>query len=226
MPGDEAVVFDVNETLLDLSALATRFETVLPADLMGLWFSILLRNSMVASLTGEYDSFDKHGVDALMTTARGAGRQASYEEAEMVVAGLKELPPHPDAAPALATLVNRGIRVAALTNSSHEVVAAQLENAGLIGYFESVFSVEAVSVFKPAPETYLYAASELGIEIGSMWMVAAHDWDITGAIRAGANGVFVARRNEKPGRLSARPNIIASGLDEAVGAVVAVIGSG
>ena len=69
----EVVVFDVNETLLDLRALAPRFELLLPATLMGEWFSRMLRNSLVASLTGSYASFDRQGVDALLATAGSAG---------------------------------------------------------------------------------------------------------------------------------------------------------
>ena len=38
-----------------------------------------------------------------------------------------------------------------------------LERAGLGGFFERSFSVEAVRRFKPAPETYRLVAREIGI---------------------------------------------------------------
>ena len=69
----EVIVFDVNETLLDLRALAPRFEKILPVGLMGEWFSRMLRNSLVASITGSYAPFNRQGLDALLSTAGGAG---------------------------------------------------------------------------------------------------------------------------------------------------------
>jgi 2-haloacid dehalogenase len=204
----EVLVFDVNETLLDLRALAPRFELLLPATLMGQWFSQMLRNSLVASLTGSYASFDRQGVDALLATARSAGVVATEAQAEDVVAGMNELPPHPDVLPALQRLAAAGYRMATLTNSAAAVVIAQIRNAGLSPFFERLLSVDEIQVFKPAPETYRYAAAELDVPIDRIRLVAAHDWDVTGAIRAGARAAFVARRGAVLGPLSETPDII------------------
>jgi len=51
-------------------------------------------------------------------------------------------------------------------------------------------------------------------------MVAAHDWDITGAIRAGAQGVFVARKGEIPGLRDENPNAIVPDLLAAAEVVI------
>jgi len=50
-----------------------------------------------------------------------------------------------------------------------------------------------VGVFKPAPQPYRMAAERLGVPIERVRVVAAHDWDVAGAIRAGASAAFVAR---------------------------------
>ncbi len=204
----EVLVFDVNETLLDLGALRSRFEQVLgDAALLPQWFGQMLRNSLVATVTKTYAPFDVQGVAALRLTAQRAGIDLSLEDCGAVMGEMKELPPHPDVVPALRRLERAGFRMATLTNSPPPMVEAQIHNAGLDEFFERLLSVESVRLFKPAPETYEYAAEQLGVDIGDIRLVAAHDWDITGAIRAGAKGAFVARPGMLLGDLSERPDI-------------------
>jgi 2-haloacid dehalogenase len=205
---NDVVVFDVNETLLDLGALAPRFEELLPVGLMGLWFTRMLHNSLVASMTNSYAPFDRQGVDALMTTGRGVGVEVTERQAAEVVAGMTELPPHPDVIPALQRLAEGGYRMAAFTNSSRPVATAQIDNAGLRPFFDRVLSVDEIRLFKPAPEVYRFAAAQLGVSIGNILMVAAHGWDVTGAIRAGARGAFVARHDAVLGPLAEIPDIV------------------
>jgi 2-haloacid dehalogenase len=53
-----------------------------------------------------------------------------------------------------------------------------------------------------------------------MRLVAAHDWDVTGAIRAGARAAFVARPGKALGPLSEKPDIVAPDLLTAAKAIV------
>ena len=109
-------------------------------------------------------------------------------------------------------LRNAGLRLATLTNSPPDVLKDQLTNAGLIDLFERTLSVDSTQRFKPAPETYRYAATELGVETSDLRLVAAHDWDIAGAMRAGCAGAFVARPGMVLGPLQMRPDIIGADL--------------
>ena len=70
---------------------------------------------------------------------------------------------------------------------------SQLENAGVAPFFEQVLSVEQTSKFKPAREVYEMAAERLGVAPAAMTTVAAHDWDIAGAMSIGCRGPYVTR---------------------------------
>jgi 2-haloacid dehalogenase len=189
-----AIVFDVNETLLDLRAMRPRFEEVLGSTgLLGAWFGQLLRHSLVATLTDSYQPFDVLGVDALRLVAAKGGIGLSEEDAVRVVDGMRHLPPHPDVRPAISRLRDHGFRIATLTNSPLHLLTDQLANAGIADLFDMTMSVDPVHKFKPHPATYRSGAERLEIDISGMRLVAAHDWDVTGAIRAGAAGAFVAR---------------------------------
>src|SRR5690606_32436211 len=113
------------------------------------------------------------GAEVLRTMASRGGHDLSGEEAQGLMEGMGDLPAHPDARPGLEALAGKGVRLAALTNSSSELAPRQLERAGLADLFERIMSVDAVGRFKPAPEVYHHSAEECGSAIEAMTMVAA-----------------------------------------------------
>jgi 2-haloacid dehalogenase len=190
----QVLIFDVNETLLDLSAMEPSFVEIFgSAEPVGEWFARLLHGSLVANHTNSYRSFGLIATEALKTLAARKGIEISLNGAAEVVANLRRLPPHPDVPGALEGLRASGFRLVTLTNGSADAIAEQLQHSGLAGYFERSLSVDAVRRFKPAPEVYRHAASELEIEMDEGMMVAAHDWDILGARSAGMPGAFIKR---------------------------------
>jgi 2-haloacid dehalogenase len=205
----KVVVFDVNETLLDLSPLRPRFESVFgSADPIGEWFARLLHGSLVANHTDNYRPFGMIGVEALLVTAQRRGVTLDPEQASDIVAELRRLPPHPDVPAGLEALRGAGFRMVTLTNSSIDAVTAQLENASLASFFEASLSVDAVRRFKPAPEVYRNAATTLESEVDELLLVAAHDWDIIGARAVGMPGAFIARPGVVWGLPDPQPDIV------------------
>ncbi|MBI3494293.1 MAG: haloacid dehalogenase type II [Acidobacteria bacterium] len=216
------IVFDVNETLLDVSALEPHFVRMFgDARVLREWFSTLLLYSEVATLAGPYADFPAIGRAALDMTAMSRGVRLSDEDRGRILDGMLTLPAHPEAPAGLQRLRDAGLRLVALTNSSPTVVDAQLRNAGLATFFERAFSVESVRRFKPAPEPYRFVAKELGVETGGLRMVAAHAWDIVGAMRAGCAGAFVARPGKVLYPLAPPPDIVGPDLRAVADQIVA-----
>ena len=167
-------VFDVNETLLDLGALDPRFERVFgDGSIRREWFQQLLQSAMVATITGSYSDFGTIGGAALGMTAARRGMELSDEDRGYILAGMRELPPHPEVPAALDRLRDAGIRLAALTNSTEEVANAQLSNAGLADRFETILSADSAKRLKPAPEPYRAAAESLGVGVEDVQAQAA-----------------------------------------------------
>jgi 2-haloacid dehalogenase len=109
-----------------------------------------------------------------------------------------------------------------LTNSTEAVAMAQITNAGLRNLFEQVFSADSVQRLKPAPEPYQMVAARLGVPIGQVRLVAAHAWDIAGALRAGCAAAFVARPGMVLDPLVEQPDIIGSDLRFIADQIIAV----
>lgn len=209
------IVFDVNETLLDLRALEPHFQRVFgDATVIGKWFAQVLQSALVATLTDAYTDFGTIGGGALDMTAARQGVELSVDDRAQILGGMLSLPPHSEVPGSLERLRDAGLRLATLTNSTTQAARAQLTNAGLIDHFEQVLSVEAVRAFKPAAETYRLAATKLGVEIRDIRLVAAHDWDIAGALRAGCAAAFIARPGMVLGPMAERPDIIGKDLRE------------
>lgn len=219
----KVLVFDVNETLLDLSALAPDFANLFgDAAFVGEWFNQVIIHAMGLTLANAYRPFGEVAVGALRMIADAEGVELSDEEARRIAGGIRNLPPHPEVPAALAVLKDAGFRMVTLTNNPLAVVDAQMASAGLQSFFERNFSVDAVQRFKPAPEPYRMVAAELGAEPRDMWMIAAHAWDIGGAAQAGYRTAFVARPGKAPYPLFPKPDVIGNSLREAAEGIVAI----
>jgi 2-haloacid dehalogenase len=208
-------VFDVNETLLDLGSLDPRFEEVFgDAGVRRAWFSQLLQSAFVATITGAYSDFGTIGAAALQMVAEREGMELSDEDRQKILGGMRELPPHPEVAESLELLRDAGLRLATLTNSTHQVAEAQIQNSGLEGYFEQILSADSVRRLKPAPEPYRMAAESLGVGVEGVRLIAAHAWDVAGAQRAGCAAAFVARPGMVFDPLVERPDVVGADLKE------------
>ena len=209
------IVFDVNETLLDINTLTPLF-TRLFGDKNRLreWFAQLVLYSQTMTLSGLYTPFGELGVGALQMTADIHAVTLTEEDVQEFKQRMSEMPAHPDAIPALTKLRDAGFRLVTLTNSAPSPSPTPLEKAGLNRFFEQNFSVASVNQFKPAAATYEMVASELLVETSELCLVACHQWDIIGAQAAGCQGAFITRPYNA--RLSAtnvpKPDFIASDL--------------
>jgi 2-haloacid dehalogenase len=215
------IAFDVNETLLDLRALDPAFEELLgSAAYRGQWFAQMLQLSFVGGLTGDYVDFRAAQVAALRMVAARAGRDVTGAEVEAIVERMTTLPPHPEVPDALARLRETPLRVVALVNSLHEVGEAQLTHAGIRGLFDEVVSADAVHALKPAPAPYRAVAERAGVPIDEVRLVAAHSWDVSGALAAGARAAFVARPGMVLSPLGPQPEVVGADLADVVAQIV------
>jgi 2-haloacid dehalogenase len=209
------LVFDMNETLLDLAALDPQFERYLgSASFRREWFAHLLQMAFVSTITQSYQDFGGLARAALDVVEKRHGISLSSDARSGIFETVRNLPPHPDVADGLQRLHQGGVRMVALTNSPPAVVEHQLAKAGIRIYFEQVFSVDAVRCYKPAPQPYEMVAKELGVETKSLLMVAAHSWDIAGAMHAGFRAAFIARPGQVLDALAPKPDYVAADLRE------------
>jgi len=220
-PKNMILVFDVNETLLDLSALKPRFVKVFGnAGALDKWFDQVIQYAMGLTLAESYQPFGEIAAAAFQMVAAIEGVSISTEEAKGIIGGIRSLPPHAEVIESLTLLRSAGFRMVALTNSPMAVVDAQLGNAGMQPFFERNFSVDTVKRYKPAPEPYLMVARELGIAPAALRMIAAHAWDVGGAMQAGYRAAFISRPGKALYPLFATPDITGKNMRDVAEAII------
>lgn len=189
------VVFDVNETLLDIEALAPLFERLFgDRRVLREWFAQLILYSEAITLAGVYEPFGQLGAGVLRMVAATRDVEVHQPDLNELRSLMQAMPAHPEVPAALVRLREAGFRLVTLTNSAPQPGSGSLERAGIAAFFERQFSVDEVGRYKPAPETYSMVARALGVGTDGLWMVACHIWDLIGAQQAGYAGAFVQRQ--------------------------------
>lgn len=204
------IAFDVNETLLDLSALDPHFESAFEGSgIRKQWFAELLKQAFVSTITNTYSNFSDIGRSALLVMEQLHGKNLSAQQRSSILHAMQQLPPHSDVIAGFQSLRAAGWHLVALTNSTLQVAEAQLTHAGLRAYLDHVFSADSVHRLKPAQEPYQMVARELGLAPNALMLAAAHAWDIAGASKAGCATAFIARQGQVLDSLTPAPQCIA-----------------
>ena len=212
------LVFDVNETLIDIGSLEPHFERMFgDRHVLREWFGQLVMYSMTVTLADTYVDFFTLGQAVLRMTAVVHGAQITDDDLAELARGMRTMPAHPDVADGLATLRAKGYRLVTLTNSPPSPgVPTPLEHAGLARFFEKQFSVDTLRVFKPSRQLYTGVAERLGVAPSDCMMVAAHMWDTVGAQAAGFSAALITRPGNAPLRAAElpQPTLIAADLND------------
>jgi len=193
-PVPSILVFDINETTLDIDYTAPVFARVFGNKaVLREWFAQLILYSDAISLAGPYATFFELGEGVLKMLADIHRVSVQPSDVEELRHRFATMPAHPDVEQGLTRLKAAGFRLVAFTNSP-PVHPSPAENAGLGKFFEREFSIDRVRRFKPAPQCYYMVAEELGVELSACGMVAAHVWDTLGAQSAGYSGAALITR--------------------------------
>ena len=211
------ILFDVNETMLDMSPLKKKINNLLGSSQgFRIWFGMLLQYSLVDNCTNSYHDFVTIAGATLSMAADGLKKSITEMQKKEALATIKKLSAYPDVPKGLKALKENGFRLATLTNSPAATLSAQLKYAGLTKYFDTTLSIDTIKKYKPALETYEWAAEQLSVNTGEVMLVAAHGWDIAGALRAGLQAAFIQRKGQSLYTLSPSPQIVGKNLIEVV----------
>lgn len=214
--GPSLLLFDVNETLSDMSPMSHRFEDVgAPAHLASTWFAGLLRDGFALTVVAASGSFASIAAEALRVSLHGHSLNRGTEDAvQHVMDGFAELAVHSDVPAGMRALSGLGIRLATLSNGSASVAEALLDRAGLRGLFEGLLSVEDAGAWKPSVGAYAHALDRCDVDPMDAMLVAVHPWDIDGAARAGLSTAWINRSGGPYPRYFRTPDLSARSLTD------------
>ena len=219
----DTIIFDINETVLNLDSLNPKFERVFGDDkITSLWFSMLLHTSTVCILTGVKTDFLTLSKMTLDTVASRLGVGLTEGDRAEILSTFVSLQPHDDIKSALLRLRSAGYKTVAFSNSSQSLVSSQIKQAGLDHYFDEIVSVEEAGSFKPDPVVYAYLADKMNLPVEKLRLVATHDWDTHGALSVGMKAAYIDRLGWPYNPLYKKPDITGVTMNEIVEAILAL----
>src|ERR1700678_1927929 len=118
MTGLPYIVFDVNETLLDLETMTPTFERIFgDKDAMRLWFANLILYSAALTVAGRYVPFTDIGSAVMKMLADTRGIKINDDDKQELTEKFSTMPPYPEVPAALRKLRDAGFRLFCLTDS-------------------------------------------------------------------------------------------------------------
>src|ERR1700683_1454773 len=125
------IVFDVNETLLDLGTMEPTFQRIFgDENAMRLWFANLIVYSAALTVAGCYVPFTDIGAAVMQMLADTQGIKIADGDKAELKEKFSTMPPPPEGPAALAKLRDAGFRLFTLTDNLLEVQTRQLEHGG------------------------------------------------------------------------------------------------
>jgi len=214
-PALKALVFDAYGTLFDVHSVIAECEALFPgtgAALSQLWRGKQLEYTWLRSLMGRYADFSAITRAALTTSCNMLRLELSEAAARRLMDAYLVLKAFPDVVDTLSRL--RGRKLAILSNGSPDMLNAVVRHAGLDQLLDAVISVDALSIFKPHPSVYAYAAQKLQAPAGAIGFVSSNFWDVAGATSFGFRTFWINGAGGAPDDLGYQPAAVLSRLGE------------
>lgn len=209
------IVFDVNETLVDLESIAPVFERIFAQkNAMRLWFANLILYSQSLTQSGTYVPFTDIGESVLLQLAMVQGIIVTDEHRRDLTEAFSTMPPHPEVPAALAQLRNAGFRLFTLTDNTVETQMRQLTGGGIAECFEQHLSAADAKTHKPNARAYAYAENRLGVAPSRLLLIACHTWDTQGALGAGWHAALIKRPWNDVLSVGLQPDVTGSNLKD------------
>lgn len=213
----KAIYFDMNETLLDLSSLQIQFDKYFDSEfVLKYWFTKLLHSSCVMGAVESYRDFGELSEVALESLFFESNKVLTPSAKKEILGEFRKLPAYIDVLPSLELLRENNIRIVAISNSSLTMIKEQLSNAGIIGFFDSYYSVDQVEKYKPFKNIYHSVCKDEGLTVDEVIMVATHDWDLFGAKSAGLKTAYIERKRQLYNPLYFKADFVSNKMDELI----------
>jgi 2-haloacid dehalogenase len=213
-----AAAFDVIGTLFSLDTLPPLLERLgASPHALDLWFAEALRDFFALSHSGSYAPLSEVLAAALPRALETLGVSADAHQRREIMESLQRLEPAESAADGCRLLAEGGWTLLALTNGSRELTESLLRRGGLERYFAEVISCDSLRVSKPNARVYAAARERCP---GELWMIAAHAWDVAGALRAGLRGAWIASKEKTYLDVYPTPDVRAGDIAEAARALL------
>lgn len=214
----KAIAFDAFP-ILDPRPVFALAEQLFPGrgvELSNAWRTRQFEYQWLRALSRHYADFWQTTEDALVFSSELLKLDLTRDKREQLMHAYLELKAWPDAAPALQSLKDAGIRLAFLSNATPKILNAGIRNSGLGDVFEHVLSTDGIKTYKPDPRAYRMATDAFRLQREEILFVPFAGWDAAGAKSFGYTTFWVNRLNIPTEKLGVVPDAVGQNLTDLV----------
>lgn len=212
-----AYIFDAYGTLFDVHAAVRKHADSLGpagARMSQIWRQKQLEYSWVRSLMGSYADFWRLTEDALDYALEANDLGADSDLRRALLDAYWTLDAYPEVPKVLTRLRDSGARIGILSNGSPDMLSAAIDSGGLHDLIDDVFSVDAIKIYKAAPEVYQMVTTSWGMLAKDVSFQSSNRWDVAGAHKFGFQTVWINRTEQPDEYKNYQPDRVIPTLNE------------
>ncbi len=194
----KAIVFDAYGTLFDVNSAAEKCKGKIGEKweaFANFWRTTQLEYTWLRSLMKRHKDFLQITEDSLEKSMRTFNIDKSMKEELLNL--YKVLSPYPEVKKVLENLKEKKYKIAILSNGTPSLLKSLVKSNNLENYFDDLFSIEEVKVYKPNPKVYALPLKKYDLKANEITFLSANTWDVSGGGNYGYNSVWVNRNKSQ-----------------------------
>ena len=196
MKNIKAIIFDAYGTLFDVNSAAKKCKNKIGdkwEDFANYWRTTQLEYTWLRSLMNRHQDFLQITEDSLSKSMKVYNIEKNMKDELLNL--YKVLSPFEEVPETLQLLKDKKYKLAILSNGTPDLLNKLVSSNNLDNYFEDIFSVEEVGIYKPDSRVYDIPTKKYGIKKNEVIFLSANTWDISGGGNYGYQSVWVNRNN-------------------------------
>ena len=202
----KSVICDAYGTLFDVNSAAEKCKDKIGdkwENFANFWRTTQLEYTWLRSLMKRHKDFWEITENSLDKSMKVFNINKSMKNELLSL--YKVLSPYPEVKEVLNILKKKNFKLAILSNGTPALLEELVQSNHLNEFFDDLFSIEEVKVYKPDSKVYDLPIKKYQIKINEITFLSANTWDVSGGGNYGYNAVWVNRNNNVFDNLDYKP---------------------
>mgnify|MGYP001442677311 FL=1 len=211
----KAIIFDAYGTLFDVNSAAEKCKGKIGdkwENFANYWRTTQLEYTWLRSLMNKHKDFWKITEDSLDKSMKKF--QIDQNMRSELLDLYKILSPYPETKNTLEQLKNKNYKIAILSNGTPSLLNELIEKNNMKIFFDDIFSIEEVGIFKPSSKVYEIPIKKYKIDKREVAFLSSNTWDVCGGGNFGYNSIWVNRNKNIFDKLDYKPKHVIGDLEE------------
>jgi 2-haloacid dehalogenase len=190
----KAIIFDAYGTLFDVNSAAEKCKNKIGEkweDFANHWRTTQLEYTWLRSLMNRHKDFWQVTEDSLKKSMEAYKIENSMRNDLLNL--YKVLSPFEEVLETLKSLKEKKYKLAILSNGTPELLNELVKTNNLESFFDDIFSIEEVGVYKPDIKVYDIPIKKYGIKKNEVIFLSSNTWDVSGGGNYGYQSIWVNR---------------------------------